>query len=99
MARQKAVETPPLPAEAPATPISPKVVIAGVAAFLAPTLLIMADYLLGEGRGLLAGWHPLLQIAAFSLLTTASVVLSAYVKRDAIREFGAQVLASRRGNP
>lgn len=81
---------PPLRDPAPKTKISPKVVASTVAAFLIPTVIILIDYLLGEGRGIFAGWHPVLQLAIFSLLTSLGTLVAGFVKRDGLRELGAR---------
>lgn len=75
---------------APKTPVSPKVVLAAALAFLAPTVIIVLDYLLGEGAGVFAGWHPIAQIAVLSILTSIASFVAGYVKRDPIRETGAR---------
>lgn len=85
-------ETPPLVDPAPKTPPSPKVVFSAVAAFLAPTIIIILDYLIGEGRGIFANLPVIAQIAIFSLITSAAAFVSGYIKRDAIRETGARRL-------
>jgi hypothetical protein len=86
---------PPLVDPAPKTKVSPKVVFAAVAAFAAPTVLIVLDYLLGEGKGLFAGWPVIAQIAVLSILTSVATAIAGYVKRDPLREAGARGTARR----
>ena len=80
----------PLRDPAPKTKVSPKVVAGAVAAFIVPTVLIVLDYLLGEGRGIFAGWPVLAQIAVISLITSASTAIAGWAKRDSLRELGAR---------
>jgi hypothetical protein len=82
---------PPLVDPAPKTKVSPKVVFAAVAAFAAPTVLIV----LGEGKGLFAGWPVIAQIAVLSILTSVATAIAGYVKRDPLREAGARGTARR----
>jgi hypothetical protein len=84
--------TPPLVDPAPRTPPSPKVILAAAASFLAPTIIIVLDYLLGEGRGIFTNLPVIAQIAIFSLITSASTLVAGYMKRDKLREAGARVL-------
>jgi anaerobic C4-dicarboxylate transporter len=75
----------PNPGVDPARVISPKTVAAAVASFIIPTVLIIIDYLLGEGRGVFASLPVIAQIAVFSLITSAGTAIAAYSKRDPLR--------------
>ena len=90
------VVVPPLAPVAPKTPVSAKVIATTIAGFLAPAVLLIAQYLLtDDGQTYFSGWPPLAVISVTALLTSAVVFVSGYIKRDPIREAGAQTLPRR----
>lgn len=77
----------------PRTPVSPKVIAATIAAFLAPALYLTIGYLTtDEGKQIYAGLHPVLRIFIGGVISSAAVALSSYVKRDRLREAGARAM-------
>lgn len=73
----------------PKTPTSPKVILAAIFGFVAPALFLTVGYLTtDEGEQIYSSVHPVLRVFLAGLLTSASVYLAGYLKRDRLRERG-----------
>jgi len=73
------------------TPISPKVVAAGFASFIVPALLLGLLFLqTPEGQEYFGGLPKIVVVILGGLITSAITALSAYQKRDPLRDLGAE---------
>jgi hypothetical protein len=69
------------------TPISPKVIVATVAAVVVPALLAVGTYVLAN-QDVLGINNPVLGVFVVALITGGVTFLSSYAKRDPLREAG-----------
>lgn len=73
----------------PKTPTSPKVILAAIFGFVAPALFLTIGYLTtDDGQQIYSSLHPVLRVLIGGLITSASVYLAGYLKRDRLRERG-----------
>jgi hypothetical protein len=74
----------------PKTPVSPKVVISTVLAFVAPALVAALSYIADNGVSIIGIENPILGTLVIALISSAVTFLGGYLKRDPIRESGAR---------
>lgn len=70
----------------PSTPISPKVIVAGVVALLVPATLSILGYLqTAPGQTLLGSLPPPVAVLLTAIIPAVAVFLSSYAKSDPLR--------------
>jgi len=75
---------------APKTPVSPKVIVAGILAFLVPATLAALTYINDAGVEVIGINNPILGTFVTGLIVSGITSLGAWLKRDPIRESGAR---------